>query len=320
MLITRASASSYITENFLKIEARQIQDLGVKYSNLAEEKPSINELLDADVLIINSQQRITSDYLKKWENGRLILTTSSGYDHIDCESCAELGIKVARTPEARTGRVAEHTLALAGALLRDLGETGIALREGGEWRRREAAERCRELSSEKVGIIGYGLIGQLVCQRLTPLVNSPPLVCDPAKKQDIKSNPQLRYAELEELLKKATLISIHADLNSTSHHLIDEKSLSLCKPQALLVNTARGAIVKQSALLSALEEKTIGGAGLDVFENEPPEKVELSSYENLIVTPHAAGFGPQMLDDLQEEIVETIKNFINDSPLPHPVN
>ncbi len=319
MLITRASASSYISENFLKIEARRIRDLGVRYSNLTENNDSIEELIAAEVLIINSQHRITSSFLKKWKKGRLVLTTSSGYDHIDLKRCEKMGIKVARTPEARTGRVVEHTLALAGALLRDLGETGRALREG-TWRRREAAERCRELSNEQVGIIGYGLIGQLVCQRLTPLVNSPLLVCDPAKEQDIKSEPQLRYAELEELLKKATLISIHADLNHTSHHLIDENSLDLCKPQTLLVNTARGAIIKQSALLSALEKKTIGGAGLDVFENEPPKNVDLGNYKNLIVTPHAAGFGPQMLEDLQEEIIGTIKNFINDSPLPHPVN
>ncbi len=315
MLVLRCAASSYITEEFLQEEQQMIEQLGLKYRAECSGKLSPESLQKSDLLIINSQYKIDKSFLDSWQGGKLIITTSSGYDHIAVTDCISRGITVARTPSARTEQVAEHSLGMILALLRDLHRTGRELHNG-LWNRAQAAQNCRCLEKETIGVIGYGRIGRRLCEKLSCFSRGQLLVNDPLKEKQIETDGYGKAERLKTVLKNATVLTIHTDLNRTTQGMFSSKLFDLMRDQALLVNTARGSIIDEAALINALERGDLAGAAVDVFNQEPLTNNDLLTAPSLLLTPHAAGFGPEMLKQLQKEIIRTIKNFINNTPLP----
>jgi phosphoglycerate dehydrogenase-like enzyme len=186
--------------------------------------------------------------------------------------------------------VAEHAIMLILAALKHLHALDDGVRHG-RWRGAAAAAgRVHELFGSTVGIVGMGRIGREVAQRLAGW-NVSIVYYDPFRlSADVEHQLGARYVELDQLLRIADAVTVHVPLNASTRHLIDAESLSLMKPSAVLVNTARGGLVDEEALAAALREHRILGAGLDVLSQEPPPADHpLLELSNVVLTPHSAG-------------------------------
>lgn len=315
--VCRASYSSYQTQKSLAQEKEAINNLGLDYTR-CKKGPEPKELQNSEILLINSSYPVTAELLEEWPTGELIITTTSGYDHIDLQACTQQKIRVARTPRSRGARVSEHTLGLITGLLRDFAGTGRELTKG-EWNRTVAFGNSKNLRNQTVGILGFGKIGRKVSDLLRSLVKQPLLIHDPLKKEEIKQVNQLEYVELNELLGRSSVVTLHTDLNPSTRKIICPETIQLMSEGSYLVNTSRGEVIDQNALFEALQSNKLAGAALDVFNREPPEDKRFFENYNLLLTPHAAGFGPGLLSDLRSEIVRTLETFLEAEPLPSPV-
>jgi D-3-phosphoglycerate dehydrogenase len=212
---------------------------------------------------------------------RAIVTASIGYDHVDLAAAFERGIWVCNVPDYCTEEVADHTLALLLALTRGVAALDRDVRDG-RWNHL-AAGPLRTLAGMRVGIVGYGRIGSAVGRRLEAL-GCELLVADV---RDVGAP----LTPLDELLESSDAVTLHVPLDATTTGLIGERELALMRSDALLVNTARGAVVEPAPLVRALSEGRLGGAALDVLPDEPP--LAMPQLPNLIVTPHAAWYSPR---------------------------
>jgi phosphoglycerate dehydrogenase-like enzyme len=232
--------------------------------------------LDSELLIAAANQRL-----------KLVQLMSAGYDRFNVE-----GARLARLPVADNGganaiAVAEHAIMLILNALKHVHALDAAVRRG-EWR--GGVGRVYELCGSTVGIVGMGRIGREVARRLAGwqahVVYYDPIHLSPELEQQL----QVSYLDLDQLLRTADAVTVHVPLNATTRNLIDAESLSLMKPSAVLVNTARGGLVDEEALDVALRNKQLLGAGLDVFNQEPLSSDHpLLELDNLVLTPHSAG-------------------------------
>ena len=203
---------------------------------------------------------------------RVVGTATVGFDHVDVPD----GVAVVSVPDYCTDEVADHTLALIFALLR-----GVVPLASGPWDAKSAGP-LRVVRGLRIGIIGLGRIGSAVAERLRALG------CE-VLAHDIRPIPD--GVSLVEVLAQSDIVSLHVPLTRETRHLIGRDELALMKPDALLINTARGAVVDLDALLDALRDGRLGGAALDVLPTEPPPMRPVAP--NLIVTPHAAYYSPE---------------------------
>jgi len=221
---------------------------------------------------------------------KLVQLMSAGYDRFNLEGARAARLPVAVNGGANAIAVAEHAIMLILSALKHVHALDHAVRSGG-WRSGSVgARRVYELYHSTVGIVGMGRIGQEVAKRLAgweaTIVYYDPFPLSAERERELG----VRFMELDGLLRSADAITVHVPLNASTRNLIDAESLSLMKPTAVLVNTARGGLVDEDALATALREGRILGAGLDVLSQEPPPAdhpmLELS---NVILTPHSAG-------------------------------
>lgn len=218
---------------------------------------------------------------------QIIANYGAGYDNIDVGYAASKGVVVTNTPEAVTEATAEITFGLMLSLLRNITYCDRKLRHDPEFRWGMLLEHTgRSLYGKTLGIIGMGKIGRAVARRAV------------ASKMHVvyhKRNPlfdafeweySAHYVSLPDLLQTADIISVHTPLTDTTRHLIGSKELEMMKPSAFLINTARGAVIYEQALIAHLQAGKLAGAALDVFENEPSIPEELLQMENVVLTPH----------------------------------
>jgi D-3-phosphoglycerate dehydrogenase / 2-oxoglutarate reductase len=243
---------------------------------------------DADVVWMFSGSRIlTAETIPLLKRCGAILKVGSGVDNIDVETATRLGIIVVNTPEAVVGPVAEHTIALLFAAVRNIIRQNH-WGKNGRWEGHEARP-IHDLEGSTLGLIGFGRIAQLVVGKLAafemdfvaydPFVNT----------AEIEAHG-VRPVSLDELLRKSDFVSIHCNLTPQTTAIIGERELRLMKKHAILVNTARGPIVDEKALYKALSEGWIAAAALDVMDREPPAPDSaLLGLENMIITPHVGG-------------------------------
>jgi D-3-phosphoglycerate dehydrogenase len=233
-----------------------------------------------------------------------ILRTGSGTDNVPVEEATKAGILVANTPEALTEAVSDHVIALLFALLRQVAVQDRTLRRG-VWERGCAWPRW-PLRGRTLGLVGFGRIAQLLVRKLSgfDLTN---LAYDPLVSADFIANRGVRPASLEEVLSQADVVTVHCPLTPQTHHLIDERALRRMKPTALLINTARGPVVDEQALIQALTVHWIAGAGLDVFEQEPLDPASpLLRLDNVVLTPHIGGYSSEYLETSWRLSVDTV--------------
>lgn len=321
MDVLRLSWSDYESPDSLREEASAVREHGWGYRRAGSPGVPPEDLSDHDVLLVNSGCSVGASLLDRWEPGGLLVTLTNGYDHIDVEACAAHGVTVARTPLARARRVVEHTLGFALALCRDFPASSRSMEEG-TWGRSGAFSRVRGLARRTVGLVGYGVIGRLAADRFRRLTESPVIVHDPNEREAVETRDGLRYGSRADLLEEADLLSLHADLNPSTRDYLDGAALDRLPPGAVVLNTARGELIDTPALLERLRTGRLGGAALDVFRSEPPSPTRLNAMRkinNLLVTPHSAGFGEGLLADVRAELLETLEAHERGEPLPHPV-
>ena len=239
------------------------------------------ELSDA-VVLLPEHLRVDAELLRKAPRLRLV-QTGAGYDNIDLEACTRAGVQVCNAAGVNAAAVAEHVMALLLCRTKDL----LFLDKGMKAHLpvRELEYTGGELAGKTIGIVGLGAIGRRVAalclafgMRVLAYNRSP------------FSMDGVEAADLDRLYRESDVISLHVPLTEATRHMIDARALARMKPDALLITTARGALVDEEALVRALREGRIGGACLDVFETEPlPPEHPFRDLENVILTPHTAG-------------------------------
>lgn len=215
---------------------------------------------------------------------KVISKWGTGVDSIDRQAAAEMGIQVLNTPNAFSGPVADTVLGYVLSFARGIHASDRQMKSG-KWHKLPA----RELNECVLGVVGLGNIGSAVLERAHALrMRTVGNDIDEAVVREEKTE----MVKLDELLQRSDFVSLNCNLTPTSHHLIDRGALTLMRPDAVLINTARGAVVDEAALIDALRDKTIAGAALDVFEDEPlPADSPLRSMPNLLLSPHNANSG-----------------------------
>jgi phosphoglycerate dehydrogenase-like enzyme len=242
---------------------------------------------EADFLLV-ATARVDEELLRAAPRLRLVQHQGVGYDNIDVDACRRAAIPVALTPEGTTIGVAEHTVLLILALFRHLLTVDAAVRRG-EWPVWSMRSRSVELAGKTVGLIGFGRIGREVARRARSFDTT--IVYHDAVRAPAAVEAELgaAYVSRDDLLRQADVVSLHAPLTTETRGLIGERELRLMRPDAVLINTARGALVDEPALVRALAEGWIAGAGLDVLGQEPPGADNpLLTCPNVILTPHVA--------------------------------
>ncbi|MHB1421746.1 MAG: phosphoglycerate dehydrogenase, partial [Gemmataceae bacterium] len=223
---------------------------------------------------------------------KVIARVGVGYDAVDVEAATKNGCAVTIAPGTNEGSVAEHAFCLMLALARELVPQHLGVKAGG-WPRRATLP----LRGRTLGIAGLGRIGKAIALRGAAF-RMRLLAYDPVPDKAFAENQQVALVSFEQLLAESDYLTLHLPVTPQSRNLINRKTLTLMKPTAILINTARGAIVNETDLLEALRDKRIAGAGLDVFEQEPPGQHPLFALDNVVVTPHAGGADVQSRDDM----------------------
>lgn len=246
---------------------------------------------------------------------KLIVIAATGTDVVDRAEAAKHGVKVCNVPGYATQSVAQFTLALILELVTQAGKYIEAVKAGA-WQRSPVfsliAFPAVELNGKTLGIIGYGSIGQAVAQMARGLGMK---ILVAGRQGTMEPAAQSRIP-VEQLFREADIVSLHCPLTSATRNLINAKSLALMKPTAFLINTARGALVDEPALIAALRQKRIAGAALDVLSREPPSVDHpmiqaVMDLDNLIITPHAAWSAQESRRRLFQEVEENILAFLD---------
>ncbi|MBI2137395.1 hydroxyacid dehydrogenase [Candidatus Woesearchaeota archaeon] len=281
---------------------------------------------DAEAIAAFIYSRIDKKILAKLPKLKLIATMSTGYDHIDTEACRKKGVKVSNVPFYGENTVAEHTFALILALSRKILKSVENTRRGNFSLN---GLRGFDLKGKTIGVVGTGHIGLHVL-RIAKGFEMKMTAYD--VKQDLNAAKKLgfRYVKLNTLLKSSDIITLHCPYNKATHHLINKSNIMKTKKGAYLINTARGGLIETDALLNALNRKHLGGAGIDVLEEESAIKEEkqllsrnftsnlrtilanhiLLNYENVIITPHNAFNSTEALNRILTTTLENIQEYL----------
>lgn len=251
-------------------------------------------------ILTRGRGQIRRPLLEACPNLRVVARCGVGLDNIDVAVAQERGIAVERAPGSTTIAVAEHTLLLMLALARRLDTLASAVKAG-NWAVRNHYEG-HDLYGKTLGIIGMGAIGQRVAALATAFGMA---VC--YWNRTPKALPYLQV-ELPTLLQQADVVSIHSALGPETHHLLNAHALSLLKPTALLINTARGAIIDPAALRAALAANRLAGFGADVLDQEPPDPTEpLLTHERVLITPHTSAL---TAETYRAMCIQTVQNVL----------
>ncbi|HET7073431.1 MAG TPA: 2-hydroxyacid dehydrogenase [Mycobacterium sp.] len=272
------------------------------------------ELPDAEV-IWHSLRPLSGDDLRRGARLRLVQKLGIGVNTIDVETATKCGIAVANMPGANAPTVAEGTVMLMLAALRRLLALDRAVRHGSGWPADpELGETVRDIGSCTVGLVGYGNIAKRVGDIVAAMGAS---VLHNTTRDDGRPG----WRQLPELLAACDIVSLHVPLTTETHHLLSRDALARMKPTAVLVNTARGAIVDEEALVDALRGGRLAAAGLDVFEVEPvaPDN-PLLGLDKVVLTPHVAGFSADSMRRYLTEAVANCRRLRDGEPLANVVN
>lgn len=241
----------------------------------------------ADAILTLLHDRVDDAFLDAaGEQLRIVANVAVGYDNIDVQACSSRSVIVTNTPGVLTDATADIAMALILMATRRLGEAERLVRTGGTWSWSMFFHLGTGIQGKTLGIVGLGQIGRATAKRARAfgmkIAYSSPRRADPETEADLAAT----YLPLDELLATADVISLHCPLCDETRHLIGAAELELMKPSAFLVNTTRGPVVDESALVRALESGEIAGAGLDVFEEEPAVHPGLLELENAVLLPH----------------------------------
>jgi D-lactate dehydrogenase len=289
---------------------------------------TIKSVRDADVICVFIYSQVRGNILSKFDNLKAVVTRSTGFDHIDLEFCKKKKIKVFNVPNYGENTVAEHTFALILSLSRKIHKSYEKTVRGNF-----SLEGLRgfDLKDKTLGIVGVGSIGKNVI-RIAKGFDMDIIAYDVVKDNKFAKKHGFKYVSFNDLLKKSDIISFHCPYNKHTHHMINKDNVFKIKKGAFVINTSRGNLIDSRALINALVKKHLGGAGLDVLEEENliKEEVELLSkkcsleslenllenhilitFDNVIITPHNAFNSEEALNRILDVTIENISNVGN---------
>lgn len=261
---------------------------------------------DAEAVLLSTAYQMTADVINDAGKLKVISRTGVGVDNVDVKAATAKGVLVLNTPEANSISVAEHTLALIIAISKQLIMYDSELR-GGNFKIRRT-NRSVDIDGKTLGLIGCGRIGRFTAAKCKAAFNMQVIGYDPY----IKELPGITlYESIEEVFRRADYISLHIPLTDETRNLVGEKLLSVMKPTAFIINTARGGIIDEAALAKALGENSVAGAALDVLESEPPQMDNpLMPLKNVILTPHSAALTKECSARVAHEAALGISEYL----------
>jgi glyoxylate reductase len=270
-------------------------------------------------IVADPSVRIDGELLDRAGDGlRVVANFAVGFDNIDIEAVRARGLRATNTPDVLTNATAELAVGLMQAVGRRVVETDGILRRG-EWTGWEPEQYLgRELSGATVGLVGFGRIGQRVAELLRGFE---PRIVFSARRPMAEAAGRLgvEQVELDELLDVADYVSLHVNLSPSTRHLIDAGRLGRMKAGAILVNTCRGGVVDTAALIEAVSSGRLGGAGLDVYEDEPRVPAELRSLPNTVLVPHIGSATRTARDAMARLCAENVIAVLDGREPPTPV-
>jgi phosphoglycerate dehydrogenase-like enzyme len=303
-----------------KVTATELEDVSIVTYKGTRKSDLVQAVADADIIVgdYTSNAVIDAEILRAAKRCVLIQQPSTGFEHIDADAAAQEGIPVANTAGANTFAVAEHTIMLILACLKKLLLANEKTKQA-EWAQDEMPlYGVFELWGKTLGIIGMGRIGKEVARRAKPF--GPRLIYYDMDRQspETESSLDLTYRPLDEVIAQSDVITIHAPLSPQTESLINAEQIAKMKPNVIIINVSRGAVVDEAALAKALKEKRIQGAGLDVYAEEPiSPKNPLLDAPNVILTPHIAG----ATNESRARIIDmTIDNVVSMLRGQEPIN
>ena len=263
-------------------------------------------LPDFDALVVRSGTRVTADAIAAAKRLKVIGRAGVGVDNIDLEAASQRGIAVLNAPGGNTISTAEHTIALMLALARNIPQSNRSLLEG-RWER--SRFKGVELYAKTLGVIGFGRIGREVARRGRAfgmhVVASDPLIPD-----SVFEAEGMQPHTFDQVLRHADFLTLHVPKNHSTYHMINEETLARCKQGVRIINCARGGVVEEAALLSALESGQVAGAALDVFEQEPPGERPLLRHPHVVATCHLGAATLEAQERVAEEVAREVARYL----------
>jgi D-3-phosphoglycerate dehydrogenase / 2-oxoglutarate reductase len=264
---------------------------------------------DADAIILRTTSKVTEDVINAAKNLKIVSRTGAGVDNVDVRAATKRGILVCNLVDVNSLSVCEHAIALMLALAKQLPFMDKSVRQG-FWKARNA-DVTVELENKTLGIIALGSIGSKVAKKCHDGLGMKILAFDPYAKNKFKDCDYEFVDSLKELFKRSDFISVHCPNLPETKGMITRDLLFSMKPDAYFINTSRGVVVDEQALIELLREKRIAGAGLDVFTVEPLNNNELLKMENVILSPHVAALTREATIKMAVEACRAVVDFFN---------
>jgi len=313
----------YITRKIPDSGINKLKEKGYEVDINPEDKVlSKEELISAlktkpyDAVLCLLTDKIDTEILEAAPQAKIFANYAVGYNNVDVKTAKEKNILISNTPGVLTETVAEHTFALMLAISHRIAEADKFTKDGKYQGWSPTLLLGTDLSRKTLGIIGLGRIGARVAYHAKNGFDMDVIYYDVNKNEDV----DIKYKEnMEDVLKEADFVSIHVPLLDSTHHLISAEKLKMMRNSAYLINTSRGPIIDEKALVKALENKDIKGAALDVFEEEPKLAEGLADLDNVILTPHIASATEETRSKMSEMTAENIIATLEGSTPPNLV-
>ncbi|OEC97004.1 MULTISPECIES: D-glycerate dehydrogenase [unclassified Rhizobium] len=329
-MTTKKKPKVYVTRKLPDAVETRMRELFDAELNIDDRPRTKDELIEAvrsvDVLVPTVTDRIDAEIIEEaGSQMKLIASFSNGTDHIDVEAAARRGITVTNTPNVLTEDTADMTMALILAVPRRLAEGARVLTDSpGEWAGWSPTWMLgRRIHGKRIGIVGMGRIGTAVARRakafgLSIHYHNRKRV-NPATEDELEAT---YWDSLDQMLARVDIVSVNCPSTPATYHLISARRLALLQPTSYIVNTARGDVIDETALIKILREGKIAGAGLDVFENEPavnPKLVKLANEGKVVILPHMSSATLEGRIDMGDKVIINIRTFIDGHRPPNRV-
>ena len=314
--------TDHVFENF-DPETKVLKELDCQLTVLQCKSSAelIEKAADADALLTLFVDPVDGAVMDAMPNLKVIVRYGIGYDTIDLSAASKRGIQVANVPDYCLDEVSDHAVALALSLVRKVAMSDKRVKDGGEYNLKYIRPML-PLRGARVGVVGFGRIGSLIGQKLRAF-GCDISFCDPMKQSDVQMDGFIaRKVSFDDLLADSDIIILQAPMTPENYHLLGEAAFGKMKRKPYIVNCARGELIDERALIQALEDGVISGAGLDVSESMPPVDRDnaLIQFENVILTPHSAWVSEDSFGKLQTLAAMEVARALRGEPVKSLLN